>query len=134
MSLGAAACDDDGIAAEPSAPPATSPTANGGSTSAAPTSPSSGTPSPSASPSSKPTSDPKVSGSQVIMIDPDGKKYTRTEMIQLAVGMAAVYGEKGLPANFCSISYKEGVDGGGKFPAGRAAFIEACQLGVKLAS
>jgi hypothetical protein len=133
VALGAAACRDDGTAAESSAPAATSPTASGSSTSAAPASSSSGSASPSASPSVKPTSRPKVSGSQVIMIDPDGKKYTRKEMVQMAAGMAAVRGEKGLPSNFCAISYKEGVNDGGKFPAGRLAFIEACQEGVRLA-
>lgn len=68
------------------------------------------------------------------MIDPNGKKYTRKEMAQMAAGMSASFGEKGPPAGFCAMSYKEGVDKGGKFPAGKAAFMEACEEGVKLAS
>jgi hypothetical protein len=131
VSLGAVACDDDGKVAESPAPSATSPAANGGSAGAAPASP--GVSSPSVSPPSLPTSRPTVTGSQVIMIDPSGKKYTRKWMVEMAAGMAAASGKKGLPANFCALSYKEGVDGGGKFPLGRYAFMEACQEGLRLA-
>jgi hypothetical protein len=77
--------------------------------------------------------EPKVTGNQVIMIDPSGKKYTRKQMIQMAAGMAAVNEKHGLPSNFCAKSYAEGVKGGGQFPAGRLAFMEACQEGVRLA-
>lgn len=74
---------------------------------------------------------PTVTGRQIIMIDPDGKRYTRTTMIQMAAGMAAVSGR--LPSDFCSRSYADGVRKGGTFPAGKAAFLEACQEGVRLA-
>jgi hypothetical protein len=111
------------LAAASSAPATPPPTASGGSGSAPP----------SASPSSKPASPPKPSASQVIMIDPDGKKYTRKRMIQMAAGMATVMG-KNLPSDFCARSYKEGVAKGGKFPAGKAAFMEACEEGVSLGS
>ncbi|MGI8332670.1 hypothetical protein ACRYCC_22185 [Actinomadura scrupuli] len=131
VSLGAVACDDDGTAAGSPAPSATAPAAIGGATSAAPASP--GVSSPGVSPPSAPTSRPKVTGSQVIMIDPSGKKYTRKLMIELAAGMAAASGKKGLPADFCAQSYQQGVDGGGKFPLGRYAFMEACQEGLRLA-
>ena len=127
VSLGATACNDDGADAASSAPAATSPAASAGSSSVAPT------PSASAKPRSRPISKPKVTGSQVIMIDPSGKKYTRKQMIQMAAGMAAVNEKHGLPSDFCAKSYKQGVEEGGKFPAGRLAFMEACQEGVRLA-
>ncbi|GAA4639693.1 hypothetical protein GCM10023196_102340 [Actinoallomurus vinaceus] len=72
-----------------------------------------------------------MTGSNVIMIDPQGKKYTRRTMVQMAAGMAATQGN--LPSNFCAISYRQGVQEGGRFPAGRQAFMEACQEGVRLA-
>ncbi|MFD0688749.1 hypothetical protein [Actinomadura fibrosa] len=124
-SLGAAACDDD---KEPAASSA-SPAAASPSGSSAPASP--GTPAPSALPSGIRTKDPKVTGSEIIMIDPSGKKYTRKTMIEMAAGMAAVSGR--LPSDFCPRSYKSGIDGGGSFPAGKQAFMEACQAGVRLA-
>ncbi|MFI0355663.1 hypothetical protein [Actinomadura sp. 9N407] len=132
ISLGAAACGDDGAstgslptsATSASAPTSTAPT------SAAPT-PSS-TPN-SSKPPSTPDERPTVTGSQVIMIDPDGKTYSRKEMVQMAAGMAAAFEGKGLPSDFCAMSYQQGVEEGGKFPAGRAAFMEACQEGVRLA-
>jgi len=117
ISLGAAACGDDGATAETPASPA----ASGSATSAPPTSSSPG------------AASPKVSGSQVIMIDPSGKKYTRTETVKLAVGMAAAFKQSGVPSGFCAQSYQQGVDGGGKFPAGKLAFIEACEEGMRQA-
>jgi hypothetical protein len=45
--------------------------------------------------------------------------------------MAAASEQKGLPSDFCAQSYKQGVEEGGKFPAGRLAFIEACQEGMR---
>jgi hypothetical protein len=65
------------------------------------------------------------------MIDPDGKKYTRKWVIRNAMMMAGVSGK--LPSNFCAKSYAEGVKGGGKFPAGKLAFMDACEEGVSLA-
>jgi hypothetical protein len=125
VSLGAAACDDDAPGTASSAPPVTSSAPGVGSPSAAPT------PSASASPQSTPSEKPKVSGSQVIMIDPDGKKYTRKWIIRNAMMMAGMSGH--LPANFCAKSYAEGVKGGGRFPAGKLAFMAACEEGVSLA-
>ena len=125
VALGATACRDDHAAAGSPAP-SMPPTASVSSSAAMPSPP---VMSPSARPS-KP--DPTVPGSNVIiMIDPQGKKYTRLTMMQMAAGMEAVQGK--LPSNFCAISYRKGVQGGGKFPAGRQAFIEACQEGVRLA-
>jgi hypothetical protein len=126
VSLGAAACNDDAADTAPSAPPATSSAPAVDSPSAAPT------PSASASPQSTPSKKPKVTGDQVIMIDPDGKKYTRKWIIRNAMMMAGMNGK--LPSNFCDKSYAEGVKGGGKFPAGKLAFMDACEEGVSLAS
>jgi hypothetical protein len=129
VALGATACKDD--AADASDPTA-APTTPGASPSSAAPAPSA-TASPSAHALPKwPTKKPKVTGNQVIMIDPDGKRYTRKEMIQMAAGMSAVNGN-GLPSDFCTKSYVQGVKGGGTFPAGKAAFMEACQEGVRLA-
>ena len=126
--LGAAACNDDGGGAAASAP-ATSPATSPAASSTAPAASSSpGFPTLAPTPRRK----PKVTGSQVIMIDPSGKKYTRKEMIQLAAGMSAVNEKNGLPKDFCDRSYAQGVKGGGKFPAGRLAFLEACQEGLRL--
>jgi hypothetical protein len=125
VSLGAAACNDDTAGTASSAPPATSSAPGLGSPSTAPT------PSASASPQSTPSTKPKVTGNQVIMIDPDGKKYTRKWIIRNAMMMAGMNGK--LPSNFCARSYAEGVKGGGKFPAGKAAFMDACEEGVSLA-
>jgi hypothetical protein len=124
VSLGAAACDDDGADAASSAP-VTSPAAGG--SASPPATP--GVPSTATTPSSKPTQKLKVPNNRVIMIDPDGKTYTRKWIIQNAMGMAA-FGK--IPSNFCAKSYAEGVKGGGKFPAGRAAFMDACEEGVSL--
>jgi hypothetical protein len=122
VSLGAAACNDDAADTASSAPPATS---------SAPGSPSAAPPSATASPQPTPSAKPKATGDQVIMIDPDGKKYTRKWVIRNAMMMAGVSGK--LPSNFCAKSYAEGVKGGGKFPAGKLAFMDACEEGVSLA-
>src|SRR5437588_10430731 len=85
VSLGATACNDDGADAASSAP-ATSPATSG---SASPsTTP--GAPSAAATPSSQPTQKIKVPNNRVIMIDPDGKTYTRKWIIQNAMGMAVI--------------------------------------------
>jgi hypothetical protein len=127
VSLGAAACNNDDPDIASSASPVTS---------SAPSSPStapSTAPSPSdtASPESTPSKKPEVTGGQVIMIDPDGKKYTRKWIIRNAMMMAGMNGK--LPSDFCAKSYAEGVKGGGRFPAGKAAFMDACEEGVSLA-
>ncbi|MEU9838366.1 hypothetical protein AB0C69_03995 [Actinomadura sp. NPDC048032] len=127
--IGAAACDGDGgnAAAGSSSAPAPS-TPSGGTTDAPPPSaapPTSARPSP-----PRPTpSDPKITNSrQIVMIDPDGKRYTFTRMAQMAAGMRVTMGENA-PSDFCEKSYRRGVEGGGSFPAGRDAFLAACREG-----
>ncbi|WP_242909514.1 hypothetical protein [Actinomadura terrae] len=134
LMLGAAACNDDGGGKEAKAGPstpsaaATTPSAAAPST-PAPTSPSAAVPSPT-KPVTSPT-EPKLPTSKtIVMIDPDGKSYTYTKMAQLAAGMRATM--KTAPSNFCAKSYLEGVKGGGKFPAGRAAWMAACEEGWRL--
>jgi hypothetical protein len=129
VSLGAAACNDGGADAASSAP-VTSPTTSGSPPSTPSATP--GVPSAGAIPPSQPTRKAKVANNRVIMIDPDGKTYTRKWIIQNAMGMAMVGGK--LPSNFCAKSYAEGVKHGGKFPAGKAAFMDACEEGVSLAN
>lgn len=123
VALGATACKDDSAdASDPATVPATPSAGSSG-----------GAATPSASAHATPTLQrPKVTGSQVIMIDPDGKKYTRRWMVEMAAGMEAIH-EHGLPPDFCARSYVDGVKKGGTFPAGKAAFMEACQEGVRLA-
>jgi hypothetical protein len=41
--------------------------------------------------------------------------------------------ERKASLNFCAKSYAEGVKGGGKFPARKAAFMDAWEEGVSLA-
>jgi hypothetical protein len=128
VSLGAAACNDDtGGTASSAAPAASSPPAVS-SPSATPTPSTSASPQPTPS---APAAKPKVTGDQVVMIDPDGKKYTRKWIIRNAMMMAGMNGK--LPSNFCAKSYAEGVKGGGRFPAGKPAFMDACEEGVSLA-
>jgi hypothetical protein len=131
VSLGAAACNDDTAGTASSAPPATSSASAVGSPSAAPTPSASASPQSTPSTPSTPSTKPRVTGNQVIMIDPDGKRYTRKWIIRNAMMMAGMNGK--LPSNFCSRSYAEGVKGGGKFPAGKAGFMDACEEGVSLA-
>ena len=117
----AAACDGDNKSEAKGAAPASS---------ASTTAPGATTPTPSAptTPQATPT-EPKISNSrQIIMIDPDGKRYTFRTMVQMAAGMRATMG-KNAPPDFCAMSYKQGVEEGGTFPAGREAFMAACQEG-----
>jgi len=132
VSLGITACNDDGADAAPP-PSATSVAPGVGSPSPTPVPTDSATsvPSDSASPQVVPPEKPKVSRNQVIMIDPDGKKYTRKWIIRNAMMMAGMGGK--IPSNFCAKSYAAGVKGGGRFPAGKAAFMDACEEGVSLA-
>jgi hypothetical protein len=125
--LGAAGCKDDGTTADPPASPPASPSASGGSADPTPGPVTSSAPGPTMKPKR-----PRAAGSQIVMIDPDGKKYTRKTMIAMAARMAAVSGD-GLPKDFCTRSYREGVRKGGRFPAGEGAFLEACRTGVRLA-
>lgn len=127
--IGAAACDGDGekpAAGSSSTPASGTPstgTAQGATPPAAP--PTSTRPTPTrATPS-----DPKITNSkQIVMIDPDGKRYTFTTMAQMAAGMRVTLGENA-PSDFCEKSYRQGVEGGGSFPAGRDAFLAACREG-----
>ena len=98
------ACNDDAADTASSAPPTTSSAPGAGSPSAAPTL------STSASPRATPSKKAEVTGGQVIMSDPDGKKYTRKWVIRNAMMMAGMSGK--LPSNFCDKSYAEGVKGG----------------------
>lgn len=127
LCLGATACEGDekskakGMSTAPatSAPATTTPSASAPTTGTSPT--------PEAT-----TTDPKINNSrQIVLIDPEGKRYTSRTMAQLAAGMRATMGSKA-PPNFCAQSYDEGVKGGGKFPAGRGAFMAACQEGWRL--
>ncbi|MEU5882501.1 hypothetical protein [Spirillospora sp. NPDC047279] len=130
LALGAAACDGDGDTKSASPAPSAStaaPAAPGtpSSPAAAPTTPAARPPA--ASPSWP--SAPKISNSrEIVMIDPDGKRYTFRTMVQMAAGMRATMGNNA-PKNFCAASYRQGVDEGGKFPAGRSAFMAACAEG-----
>ncbi|MQY03143.1 hypothetical protein [Actinomadura macrotermitis] len=66
----------------------------------------------------------------VVMIDPQGKSYTRPQMVTLAYHLAK--NARGhLPPDFCAKSYLEGVKGGGKFPQGKKGYLAACQEGVR---
>ncbi|MEV0667362.1 hypothetical protein ACIBI3_37970 [Actinomadura luteofluorescens] len=127
--IGAAACDGDGknaAAGSSSAPPAAG-APSAGTTEPAPPS---AAPTTSAPPTSRATpADPKVTNSkQIVMIDPEGKRYTFTTMAQMAAGMRVTMGENA-PSGFCEKSYRKGVEGGGSFPAGRDAFLAACREG-----
>lgn len=127
--IGAAACDGDGqnaTAGSSSPPPAVS-TPSTGTTGAVPPST---VPTTSAPPTPRATpTDPKITNSkQIVMIDPEGKRYTFTTMAQMAAGMRATMGENA-PSGFCEKSYQQGVEGGGSFPAGRDAFLAACREG-----
>ncbi|MBO2455264.1 hypothetical protein J4573_49840 [Actinomadura barringtoniae] len=127
-SLGAAACNDDGKSDAKGTPPPSASTTTSGTTPSAPTATAPSTV-PSAPSPTKSPKDPKVTQSkQIVLIDPDGKRYTYTLMAQMAAGMRATMG-KNPPSNFCAQSYREGLKGGGKYPAGRDAFMRACQEG-----
>ncbi|MEU8307393.1 hypothetical protein AB0C84_27905 [Actinomadura sp. NPDC048955] len=126
--IGAAACDGDGEnAAGSSSAPSAAGTPSAATTEPAPPS---AAPTASASPTSRATpADPKVTNSrQIVMIDPEGKRYTFTTMAQMAAGMRVTMGENA-PSGFCEKSYRKGVEGGGSFPAGRDAFLAACREG-----
>jgi hypothetical protein len=122
LSFGAVACNDD---AAGSSTPAASATASGGATS---------TPALTASPSANPVASHPVGDSTVVLIDPSGKKYTHHEMVKKSAGMVLFFGKKRLPSDFCAKSYRDGVQGGGKFPAGKDAYLDACQEGVDIGS
>ncbi|MDL4771754.1 MULTISPECIES: hypothetical protein [Thermomonosporaceae] len=97
-----------------------------GGTAAVSTAPAAPRKAPAASASARPAAD-------VIMIDPDGRLYGHREMAAMATEMARTSGGDGLPVDFCAMSYQQGIDEGGKFPAGRQAFMDACEAGMKKA-
>jgi hypothetical protein len=134
--LAATACDGDdkSTAKGPSSTPTASATGPG-TTAPGTTAPAASSTGGTASGAPRATpSDPEISNSrQIVMIDPDGKRYTFREMVQLAAGMRATMGGNA-PSGFCATSYQEGVKGGGKFPAGREAFMAACRQGWALAA
>ncbi|NDU76412.1 hypothetical protein GWI34_27845, partial [Actinomadura sp. DSM 109109] len=88
---------------------------------------------PSAAPATSAPATPRATSSkpeiptngQIVMIDPEGKRYTFTKMAQLAAAMRAGMGKNPQPG-FCEKSYRLGVEGGGSFPAGREGFMAAC--------
>lgn len=128
--VGATACDGDdktGAADKSSTPSTTASTAT--TPAPVPTTPTTsapGTPVPT-------TTEPKITNSrQIVMIDPEGKKYTYLKMAQMAAGMRYTMGDNA-PSNFCEDSYAKGVEGGGKFPAGKLAFLAACREGWRKA-
>ncbi|SFQ26481.1 hypothetical protein K8Z49_29525 [Actinomadura madurae] len=129
--VGAAACEGDdksGAAGSSSAPSTAATTATPAPAQATPTTSAPGTPAPT-------TTKPKIklpTSKQIVMIDPEGKKYTYLKMAQLAAGMRYTMGDRP-QANFCEKSYVKGVEGGGKFPAGKAAFLAACHEGWRKA-
>ncbi|MBT2207899.1 hypothetical protein [Actinomadura sp. NEAU-AAG7] len=140
LMLGATACDDDGgdgkgdAKAGPSTPSAAATPGATAPGAAAPTSPSAASPTAASPTPSTPAAAPArprlPTSKTIVMIDPDGKRYTYTEMAQLAAGMRATM--KTAPSNFCAKSYQEGVKGGGRFPAGRGAWMSACEEGWRL--
>jgi hypothetical protein len=78
---------------------------------------------------------PALDPSAVIMIDPDGDKWNRPRTVREARQLAESVREAGtdLPANFCEQGYIEGLEGGGHFPAGKQAWLDACEEGVRQA-
>ncbi|MEV0249052.1 hypothetical protein AB0H76_20785 [Nocardia sp. NPDC050712] len=71
----------------------------------------------------------------IIMLDPDGDRWNRARTIREARQLAESVREAGaeLPANFCEQGYIEGIEGGGRFPSGKAAWLDACEEGVRQA-
>ncbi|WP_067816068.1 hypothetical protein [Actinomadura kijaniata] len=132
--LGSAACGggEDGPKGGPAAP-STSASAPGTAAATAPPTTTATTGTSTASPRPRPTK-PEISDSrEIVMIDPEGKRYTFRTMVEMAAGMRATMGDDP-PPNFCATSYEQGVKEGGKFPAGRRAFMAACQEGWRKAS
>ncbi|MEV0761408.1 hypothetical protein [Nocardia sp. NPDC050435] len=71
----------------------------------------------------------------VIMIDPDGDVWNRPRTVREARRLAESVREAGtrLPANFCEQGFIEGLEGGGRFPSGKQAWLDACDEGVRQA-
>jgi hypothetical protein len=132
--VGAAACNgDDKKTADrpPSAPPTVStPSAATGTPTPPTTAPTTSAP---ATPEGSPTGSDLPRSKQIVMIDPDGERYTFTKMAQAAASMRAIMGKR-MPADYCEKSYRKGLEEGGSFPAGRDAFLAACRWGVRLAA
>ncbi|WP_165978547.1 hypothetical protein [Actinomadura darangshiensis] len=123
LTFGATACNDE--KPEAKASPSTAGTPAASAPAAAPST--SAPPKPAAT-------KPKITQSkQIVMIDPDGKRYTFTTMVQMAAGMRATMGDHA-PSGFCEKSYAQGVKEGGEFPAGRSVFLAACREGWRKAA
>jgi hypothetical protein len=73
--------------------------------------------------------------SQAIAITPDGETWDRTQAVNEAKQMAKDEKGSGSPtgAKVCETFYTGGLQNGGKFPAGKQAWIDACQEGVRQA-
>ncbi|MEV6277744.1 hypothetical protein [Nocardia sp. NPDC051832] len=76
-----------------------------------------------------------VEPTALIMIDPDGDKWNRARTVREARRLVESVREAGaqLPANFCEQGYIEGLEGGGQFPSGKQAWLDACEEGVRQA-
>ena len=82
------------------------------------------------------TKSPSASASsQAIAITPDGESWDRTQAVNEAKQMALDEKSSGSPTGtkVCETFYSGGLQNGGKFPAGKQAWIAACQEGVKQA-
>jgi hypothetical protein len=67
------------------------------------------------------------------MIDPKGTKYGRQSLADsIAQGIRAT-GAKVAPSH-CEDAYRKTAQQGARFPAGKQAYIDACQQGVRQAS
>jgi hypothetical protein len=115
--LGLTACGDDTSTAEPAVSSTASPSKAAKPTRASATSSSAAAP------------------SGAILIDPDGNVWDRARTVSEATEMAKAMKEAGetLDASFCEQGYTEGIKGGGQFPSGKQAWLDACQEGVSQA-
>lgn len=130
--VGAAACNGDGkkTADRPPAAPPTVGTPSAATSAPAPptTAPTTSAP---ATPEGSPTGSDLPRSKQIVMIDPEGKRYTFTKMAQASASMRAIMGKK-MPSDYCEKSYRKGLEEGGSFPAGRDAFLASCRWGIRL--
>ncbi|XVQ13068.1 hypothetical protein ACQP1W_11115 [Spirillospora sp. CA-255316] len=140
LAFGTAACggDDGEKTAPPSASGSPSAPASPGQGAATPGAPSGapaapGAPGGTAAPGGAPAPPPPPPALQVVMIDPKGTKYGRQSLADsIAQGIRAT-GAKVSPSH-CENAYQKTLQQGAKFPAGKQAYIQACQQGVRQAS
>ncbi|MEV0248441.1 hypothetical protein AB0H76_17720 [Nocardia sp. NPDC050712] len=115
--LSLTACGNDTSTAEPAASSTASPSKSAKST------------------STSATSSSAAAAGGAILIDPDGNVWDRARTVTEAAEMAKSIKAAGetLDASFCEQSYTEGIAGGGQFPSGKQAWLDACQEGVRQA-